>query len=106
MNRRAGNFLSLTCCLRISTSLRNSFNAAWPARSIRVVRRPFLVGDAVIPEHVLPVIGLLGVLALGPTIKLALGGLPAGFSAAVAAQSAAGVRVKEDTPALTAPAHE
>ena len=98
MNRRAGNFLSLTCCLRISTSLRNSFNAAWPARSIRVVRRPFLVGDAVI--------GLLGVLALGPTIKLALGGLPAGFSAAVAAQSAAGVRVKEDTPALTAPAHE
>ena len=37
---------------------------------------------------------------------MALGGLPAGFAAAVAAQGAAGVRAEEDASALAAPAHE
>lgn len=66
----------------------------------------FLFGDAVVPEHILPVVGLLVVLALGSSIELVLGGLSAGFTEAVAAQGAAGIRAEEDTSALTASMHD
>ena len=66
----------------------------------------FQLLDAVVPEHILPLVSLLVLFLSGFAVKTLFCRLFAGLAASFAAQIAAGIRGEEYPPALAAGTHD